>query len=848
MDYCYYCMHKKTNNGFCGHCGHKQPEKSEALHHLPIGVVLNNRYLIGRVLGEGGFGITYIGRDLNLDMIVAVKEYFPMGYVSRNSNADITVSVSIGDNKSFFDRGRAKFINEAKTLAKFSGNRSIVDVRDYFECNNTAYIVMEYIQGETLSKYINENGLFTFSALYSSLRPVLIALENIHGTGLIHRDISPDNIMIVNDGSLKLMDFGAARDANFEDQRSLSIVLRPGYAPEEQYRSKGKQGPWTDVYAICATIYKCITGVTPEDSMNRIFSDTLKKPSQLGAVISPAQEQALMAGLRVHQRDRIQTVENLIAAFDGTKKVYAPVPQAYPSYGKQESRTVAADDRTVAANPSAPARFTVQNNNGGNDRSPKKSNKKIVIIIAVIVAVLIAAGATIGIIAAVNGSKTKSENSSSASSKASSRISDSSSKTSSSKQDNSSSKSESSTTASLSEPDGNFVDESLFGNEDNISLTVWVPDSAVEVTKSQIEEFKSHYSGKTFSSITVSAVGEADATTEIINDPSPSADVFGFPSDQIERLVDARVIEGIPDSLSSLQSSVEQLNNPSAVSSAKFNGSLMAYPETCDNGYYLVYDKRVISDSDAQTLEAVLEACKKSGKRFIMDCGNGYYSCLIMFTGGAEIDGFEDDGVTQKFKSYNEDEAVNTLMAFAKLMKTYKGTFISADVTNISSGFSSGTVAAGFDGTWNSTADLSALGENFGAAKLPTINVNGTDKQIVGMLGYKYIGVNSISEFPNAANILAYYLSGTKCQTERAQQIGWGPSNTEAAKSVSSDPVITAINAQSQYSVPQVKVSNTFWTAVGTLGSEIYKDSWNPDDKTVTKSLFEFTIKAIRDE
>ena len=413
MDYCYYCMHKKTNNGFCGHCGHKQPEKSEALHHLPIGVVLNNRYLIGRVLGEGGFGITYIGRDLNLDMIVAVKEYFPMGYVSRNSNADVTVSVSIGDNKSFFDRGRAKFINEAKTLAKFSGNRSIVDVRDYFECNNTAYIVMEYIQGETLSKYINENGLFTFSALYSSLRPVLIALENIHGTGLIHRDISPDNIMIMNDGSLKLMDFGAARDANFDDQRSLSIVLRPGYAPEEQYRSKGKQGPWTDVYAICATIYKCITGVTPEDSMNRIFSDTLKKPSQLGAVISPAQEQALMAGLRVHQRDRIQTVENLIAAFDGTKKVYAPVPQAYPSYGKQESRTVAADDRTVAANPSAPARFTVQNNNGGNDRSPKKSNKKIIIIIAVIVAVLIAAGATIGIIAAVNSNNDSSSDSSS---------------------------------------------------------------------------------------------------------------------------------------------------------------------------------------------------------------------------------------------------------------------------------------------------------------------------------------------------------------------------------------------------------------------------------------------------
>ena len=317
-EYCYYCMNKKENNGICESCGH-QFEADTNAYHLPAGTVLNEKYLLGRVIGEGGFGITYIGRDLKLDMIVAVKEFYPTGYVHRNNELTLNVSVNGEGNTAFFRNGKEKYIHEARILAKFSGNKSIVDVRDFFECNNTAYIVMEYIQGETLTSHIKNHGNFAADDLVQRMLPIFEALKLIHKNGLIHRDISPDNIMMLEDGSLKLMDFGAAREANYEDKKSLSIVLKHGYAPEEQYRSKGKQGPWTDIYAACATIYKCITGITPDESTERVYSDELQPPSHYGIDIPMNNEQALMKGLAVYQKDRYQTVDELIEAFSAKK-------------------------------------------------------------------------------------------------------------------------------------------------------------------------------------------------------------------------------------------------------------------------------------------------------------------------------------------------------------------------------------------------------------------------------------------------------------------------------------------------------------------------------------------------
>lgn len=196
-------------------------------------------------------------------------------------------------------------------MAKFNGDQGIVNVTDFFEANNTAYIVMEYLDGITLKEYLKGNRQIPVDELMGLLAPLLESLDDVHQSGLIHRDISPDNIMVLKDGSVKLMDFGAARDYTEFGEKSLSIVLKPGYAPAEQYQSRGVQGPWTDIYALCATIYKCITGKTPEDSIQRVMEDELKKPSELGVDISPQIEKTLLKGMSIAPKDRYQNLKDL---------------------------------------------------------------------------------------------------------------------------------------------------------------------------------------------------------------------------------------------------------------------------------------------------------------------------------------------------------------------------------------------------------------------------------------------------------------------------------------------------------------------------------------------------------
>ena len=264
----------------------------------------------------------------------------------------------------------------------------------------------------------------------------------------------------------------------------------------------------------------------------------------------------------------------------------------------------------------------------------------------------------------------------------------------------------------------------------------------------------------------------------------------------------------------------------------------------------MVYDNTVVTEEDAKTLEGTLAACKKAGKKFIFDAGDGFYACTFAFTGGAKIDGLEEDGITQKFVDYDEDEAVKTLQAFAKLIKEYKGTFTSLNVKNVASGFKNGTCGAGVDGSWDTKVNQDSLGDKFGAAKLPTINVDGEDKQLVSMFGYKYIGVNGSSKFPNSAQILALYLSGEECQKQRTEELGWGPSNknVQQDKLVTESPVLNAIKDQSQNSCTQVNIASTFWTPMGNLGNKLVAEEWNPDDADATRKLLQDTITNIRDE
>ena len=270
MKYCLFCMRPAEEGAaHCPHCGKRQEYTAPEYHLLP-GTVIGGKFMIGAALGEGGFGITYVGVDVNLQIRVAVKEYFPNGYANRSSTASAGVSISSSlERQEIYEKGKSRFLDEARTLAKFTDEAGIVHVRDFFEENNTAYIVMEFLDGITLKDYVKKNGLLTPAQAVELLAPVMQSLRKVHTENLIHRDISPDNIMVLKD-RVKLLDFGAARSVSAEANKSLSVVLKPGYAPEEQYRSKGQQGPWTDVYAMSATVYKVITGVTPDDSTQRV--------------------------------------------------------------------------------------------------------------------------------------------------------------------------------------------------------------------------------------------------------------------------------------------------------------------------------------------------------------------------------------------------------------------------------------------------------------------------------------------------------------------------------------------------------------------------------------------------
>lgn len=306
---CMGCMKELEQPGVCPHCGYQADATMAEGHYLKPYSILNGKYLVGRVLGEGGFGITYIGYDLNLEMPVAIKEFYPNGFVTRESRVTSIVSAYQGTNLEAVSKWKNNFIREARTLAKCSHLSGVVGVKDFFEENGTAYIAMEYLNGETLKNYVkNCGGKVEIVGLLKVLEPVMVSLAKVHEYGLIHRDISPDNIMILPGGIMKLLDFGAARDYASEGEKSLSVMLKPGYAPEEQYRTKGKQGPWSDVYAFAATIYKCITGVTPPESMERLRKDELKTPSELGITINPQIENALLKGMEVYAEKRYQSM------------------------------------------------------------------------------------------------------------------------------------------------------------------------------------------------------------------------------------------------------------------------------------------------------------------------------------------------------------------------------------------------------------------------------------------------------------------------------------------------------------------------------------------------------------
>ena len=320
---CIKCMREKRNaNSVCEHCGFDSSKYQVPIHHMEPFSILAGKYLVGKSLGEGGFGITYIGMDLNLEMRVAIKEYYPNGFAVRDSSRTTTVQSYGGDAKEFFEAGREKFIGEARNLAKCTDIPEIVRVKEFFKENETAYIVMEYVDGINLKDYLKKRGgRLSVQETLDMMRPLIVALGKVHQSKLIHRDISPDNIMLLKDGNVKILDFGGARDFISSSGKSISIMLKRGYAPGEQYRTHGEQGPWTDIYALCATMYRCITGVVPPEALDREQRDELKPISAFGIECPQYVERVLEKGLIIYKEGRFQTMEELYGALYEGKPV-----------------------------------------------------------------------------------------------------------------------------------------------------------------------------------------------------------------------------------------------------------------------------------------------------------------------------------------------------------------------------------------------------------------------------------------------------------------------------------------------------------------------------------------------
>ena len=313
---CYNCFcERESSEGPCPRCGYEAArDQGKYPFALPHGSILAGRYITGRVLGQGGFGITYLALDNQLKTKVAIKEFMPDSMAVRTAGM-LRITVYSGQRQENFQYGMERFLEEARVLAKFQENPNIVGVRSYFEENGTAYFVMEYVEGVSFKSYIQEHGgRVSWEEAARLLMPVMDALEAVHREGIIHRDVTPDNIFITSGGGVKLLDFGSARYSLGDKSRSLDVVLKAGYAPKEQYTRRGRQGPYTDVYSLSACLYSAITGYLPPESLDRADEDELVLPSTRGIKIPQAVEDVILHGLEVQPADRYQSMGELRAA------------------------------------------------------------------------------------------------------------------------------------------------------------------------------------------------------------------------------------------------------------------------------------------------------------------------------------------------------------------------------------------------------------------------------------------------------------------------------------------------------------------------------------------------------
>ena len=316
--YCMVCMHKLDWDGRCHYCGFDErnykKDQQLGLHTR----LKNGEYMIGRQLGQGGFGITYIGMDTTLLQTVAIKEYFPFGAVRRNDRNEI----ELYDEKyrKDYEKGLESFLCEGRILARFSNLTAVVGVKNFFHENNTAYLVMDYVEGLSVREYVKNYGVLSPDRTLFLVQQVIADMQMIHHKQVLHRDVSADNLIITHNGSLKLIDFGATRQEFTKNQYTGTILCKQGYSAIEQYSTGRNQGPWTDIYGLCASIYFMLTGVVPDSAPDRIQNDCVRSLVQMDEIAMPkVQKEAIMKGLAVEVEHRYHTMAELYAALYGEK-------------------------------------------------------------------------------------------------------------------------------------------------------------------------------------------------------------------------------------------------------------------------------------------------------------------------------------------------------------------------------------------------------------------------------------------------------------------------------------------------------------------------------------------------
>lgn len=319
---CYQCM-STYSGSVCPRCGFSPEQYQPFPDALLPGTVLKERYILGVTLGKGGFGTTYVGWDQDQRRKVAIKEYFPAAITTRDLARSNDVEVCMS--RELYEAGVRKFYDEAAALARLTHIPCIVKVFDFFYANHTAYIVMEHIEGKPIDQLVKEQGPLDLDLIFTIYYPIIEALAQVHREGLLHRDIAPNNIILDPRYQPRLIDFGASRAYSQEISTDMSVILKNGFAPVEQYTRRGRHGPKEDVYALCASIYYSMTGKIPPAATDRLVFDTLRPLSDYGREVPPQFEALLARGMAVRAEDRCESMEELLSGME--QLVASPEPE-----------------------------------------------------------------------------------------------------------------------------------------------------------------------------------------------------------------------------------------------------------------------------------------------------------------------------------------------------------------------------------------------------------------------------------------------------------------------------------------------------------------------------------------